>query len=72
MHEWKLYLIVQGSDPDVLEGNDALGDVLSGVLEVVEAPVVQHEPPPLPALPAPSLNKWIDEWKNEYADELMI
>ena len=36
---------------DVFEGDDPLGRVLRGVLEVVEATVVEDEPPPLPVLP---------------------
>ena len=49
------YLLVQGPDPDVLEGDDALGHVLRRVLEVVEATVVQHEPAPLPGFPTSTL-----------------
>ena len=36
---------------DILQRNDALGDVLGGVLEVVEASVTQDEPASLPILP---------------------
>ena len=39
------------SNLDVFEGDDPLGRVLRGVLEVVEAAVVEDEPPPLPVLP---------------------
>ena len=43
--------VVNQPDLDVLEGDDALGHILGGVLEVVEAAVAEHEPPALPALP---------------------
>ena len=36
---------------DVFERDDPLRRVLRGVLEVVEAAVVEDEPPPLPVLP---------------------
>ena len=36
---------------DIFEGDDSLGRVFGGVLEVVETAVVEDEPPPLPVLP---------------------
>ena len=50
-------LVWQRSHLDALQGDDALGAVLSSVLEVVEATVVQDEPATLPALPAAALRR---------------
>lgn len=41
---------------DVLQGNDATGLLIRGVLEVVETVVVQDEPPSLPRLVATACN----------------
>ena len=48
-------LVGQGSHLHPLEGDDALGRVLGGVLEVVQATVVQDEPASLPVLPVAAL-----------------
>ena len=45
-------LLLHAAHPHVLQRDDPLGDVLGRVLEVVQAPVRQHEPPALPRLPA--------------------
>ena len=36
---------------DIFEGDDSLGRVFGGVLEVVETAVVEDEPPALPVFP---------------------
>ena len=48
-------LVGQGSHLHPLEGDDALGGVLGGVLEVVEATVVEDKPASLPILPVSAL-----------------
>ena len=50
-------LVIQRSDCDVLQRDDALRYVLRRVLEIVEAPVIQDKPTSLPAFPASAL-KW--------------
>ena len=42
---------------DVLQRDDALGNVLGGVLEVIQAPVVQDKPAALPGFPTSTLQK---------------
>ena len=53
--------VVNQPDLDVLEGDDALGHILGGVLEVVEAAVAEHEPPALPTLPTVKQKKEVSE-----------
>ena len=48
----RLVSILDLPDLDVLQWNDAAGLLVRGVLEVVEAIVVEDEPAPLPALVA--------------------
>ena len=50
-------LVIQRSDCDVLQRDDALGHVLCCVLEIVKTLVIQDKPPTLPAFPASAL-KW--------------
>ena len=47
--------ILDWSDSDIFQGNDAFWDIFSRVLEIVETPVVKNEPTPLPSLPASAL-----------------
>ena len=53
--------VVNQPDLDVLEGDDALGHILGGVLEVVEAAVAEHKPPTLPTLPTVKQKKEVSE-----------
>ena len=62
-HPMFAVLVVQGSNRNVHQGNDALRSSLSRVLEIVKTTIVQHKPPTLPALPASAL-----QWK----DKLLI
>jgi len=48
-------LLLTLANLDVLEGDDSLRNVFRGVLEVIEAAIVEDEPTSLPGLPAPSL-----------------
>ena len=48
-------LVGQRAHLHPLERDDALGRVLRRVLEIVQTPIVQDEPTPLPVLPVPTL-----------------
>ena len=56
-------LVGQGAHLDPLEGDDSLRSVLSRVLEVVQAAVVQNEPTSLPVLPVTALQRYKVEYK---------
>ena len=51
---------------DIFEGDDPLGRVLGGVLEVVEAAVVQDKPASLPVLPVAAL-QWINVYFHRHS-----
>ena len=56
---------------DIFEGDDPLGRVLGGVLEVVEAAVVEDEPPPLPVFP-PEIRKRYGEPISDISCSILI
>ena len=47
--------ILDRSDSDIFQWNDAFWNIFSRMLEIVETPVVKNEPTPLPSLPASAL-----------------
>ena len=56
-------LVGQGTHLHPLEGDDSLRSVLSRVLEVVQAAVVQNEPTSLPVLPVTALQRFKVQYK---------
>ena len=47
--------VVDAPHTNILQGNDAFGHVLRGVLEVVQTAVVEDKPTPLPTFPTSAL-----------------
>ena len=72
LHSLKYYIdILLWTHLNILQGNDASGLLVGGELEVIQAVVIENEPPPLPALvsaallPEPSLLVRIEEGVHE-------
>ena len=52
-----LAAILNSSYSHVLQGDDALGNILGGMLKVIQATVVKDEPTALPGFPTSTLQK---------------